>query len=107
MLMQRLLYMWECVCQEPNLFTHAVDAIGPQEVHGLLDQVRPAAVEHPEAQVLQKLGLRGGCIQLSCGTETILCSADGNDRSITVIRSELISEMDFEICFSQLKHLVF
>lgn len=81
----------------PDLFAHAVDAVGPQQVHGLLDQVRPAAVEHPEAQVLQELGLGGGGVQLPGGTETILGSADGNSRSITVIKWELISEMDFEI----------
>lgn len=79
----------------PDLFAHAVNAIGPQQVHGLLDQVRPSAVEHPEAQILQELGLCGGGIQLSRGTETILRSADGNSRSITVMKWELISEMDF------------
>lgn len=81
-----------------DLFAHAVNAIGSQKVHGLLDQVRPSAVEHPEAQILQELGFRRGCVQLSGGTETILGSADGNSRSITVIMWELISEMDFEIC---------
>lgn len=74
----------------PDLFAHAVDAIRPQQVHGLLDQVRPSAVEHPEAQILQELGLCGGCVQLSGGTETILRSADGSSRSITVIKWELI-----------------
>lgn len=82
----------------PDLFAHAVNAIRPQQVHGLLDQVRPSAVEHPEAQILQELGLCGGCVQLSGGTETILRSADGKNRSITVIKWELISEMDFDIC---------
>lgn len=67
-----------CVCREPDLFAHAVDAIGPQQVDGLLDQVRPPAVEHPEAQVLQELGLRGGCVQLPGGAEAILRSADEN-----------------------------
>lgn len=77
----------------PDLFAHAVNAIRPQQVHGLLDQVGPAAVEHPEAQVLQELGLCGGCVQLPGGAETILGSADGNGRSITV---KFISEIDSE-----------
>lgn len=82
----------------PDLFAHAVNAIRTQQVHGLLDQIRPPAVQHPEAEILQELGLRGGCVQLSGGTETILGSADENGRSITVIKWELISEIDFEIC---------
>lgn len=60
----------------PDLLAHAVYAIRPQQVHGLLDQVRPSAVEHPEAQILQELGFRGGGVQLPGGTETILRSAD-------------------------------
>ena len=79
----------------PDLFAHAVNTIRPQQVHGLLDQVRPSAVQHPEAQILQELGLCGGRIQLPGGTETILGSADGNGRSITLIKRELISEIDF------------
>ena len=79
-----------------DLFAHAVYAIRPQQVDGLLDQVRSSTVEHPEAEILQELGLRGGCIKLPGGAETVLGSADGI-RSITVIKWELISEMDFEI----------
>lgn len=86
----------------PDLFAHAVNAIRPQQVHGLLDQVGPSTVEHPEAQILQELGFRGGCVQLSGGTETILGSADGNSRSINVMKWGLISEIDFEICGSPL-----
>lgn len=81
----------------PDLLAHAVNAIGPQQVHSLLDQVRPTAVEHPEAQILQELGLCGGCVQLSGGTEAILGSADRSSRSITLIKTKLMSEMDFEI----------
>lgn len=62
----------------PDLFAHAVNAIRAQQVHSLLDQVCPPAVQHPETQILQELGLRGGGVQLSGGTETILGSADGN-----------------------------
>lgn len=77
-----------------NLFAHAVNAVGPQQIDGLFDQVRPAAVEHPETQILQELGLRGGCIQLPCGAETIFGSADGNGRYIIVTEWGLISEID-------------
>lgn len=76
-----------------DLFAHAVNAVGPQQVHGLLDQVRPAAVEHPEAQVLQELGLRGGCVQLSGGTEAVLRSADGKSRSTTVTKWQRLSDV--------------
>lgn len=74
-----------------HLFAHAVDAIGPQQVHGLLHQVRPSTVEHPEAQVLQELGLGGGSIQLPGGAETVLCSAG---RTLNLFSSE------FSVCFS-------
>lgn len=77
----------------PDLLAHAVDAIRPQQVHSLLHQVGPPAVEHPEAQILQELGLGGRCVQLSGGAETILGSAGGNSRSMTVIRWELIWEI--------------
>lgn len=66
-----------CMCVCPDLFAHAVNAIRPQQVHGLLDQVSPAAVEHPEAQILQELGLCGGGVQLSGGAEAVLGPADG------------------------------
>ena len=84
--------MCVCVCEVSDLFAHAVDAVGPQQVHGLLHQVRPAAVEHPEAEVLQELGLGGGGVELPGGTETILGPAEGN-RSVTVMKRELVSEM--------------
>lgn len=70
----------------PDLFAHAVDAVGPEQVHGLLDQVRPAAVEHPEAEILQELGLRGGGVQLPGGTETILRPADGKKTADPLLR---------------------
>lgn len=60
-----------------DLLAHTVDAIGPQQVDGLLHQVGAAAVEHPEAQVLQELGLGGGSVQLPGGAETVLSSAEG------------------------------
>lgn len=88
-----------------DLFAHAVDAVGSQQVDGLLDQVGASAVEHPESQVLQELGLCGGGVQLPGGAETILRSADGSSRSITVIKWELISEMDFQISrYSSSRH---
>lgn len=77
-----------------HLFAHAVNPVGPQQVDGLLDQIRPAAVEHPEAQILQELGLGGGCVQLPGGAETIFGSADGSGRYIIVTKWGLISEMD-------------
>lgn len=68
-----------CVCTRADLLAHAVDAIGPQQVDRLLHQVGAATVEHPEAQVLQELGLSGGGIQLPGGTKTVLGSAEGRD----------------------------
>ena len=59
-----------CVCLT-NLFTHAVDAVRPQQIDSLLDQVGPATVEHTESQVLEELSLCGCCIQLPGCTEVI------------------------------------
>lgn len=86
----------------PDLLAHAVDAVRTQQVHGLLDQVGSAAVEHPEAQVLQELGLRGGRVQLPGGTKTVLGSVGGNGRIISVM--EFISgKNDSEGKLSQMK----
>lgn len=57
-----------------DLLAHAVYAVRSQQIDCLLDKVSATTVEHPKAQVLQKLGLCGGCVQLSCGTEAIVCS---------------------------------
>lgn len=60
-----------CVCLT-NLFAQAVDAVRPQQIDSLFHQVGPATVEHTEAQVLEELSLRGGCIQLAGSTETVI-----------------------------------
>ena len=67
-----------CLCVCVHLFAHAVDAVRPQQVYGLLDQVSPAAVEHPEAQILQELGLCGGGVQLPGGAEAVFSPVDGD-----------------------------
>lgn len=79
------------------LLAHAVNAIGPQQVDGLFDKVCPSTVEHPEAQILQELGLCGGCIQLPCGTETIFSSVDESGRYIIVTKWGLVPEIDLGI----------
>lgn len=84
-----------------DLLAHAVDAVRPQQVHGLLDQVGSATVEHPEAQVLQELGLCGGRVQLPGCAETVLGSAGGNRRIISVMEFN-----DSEGKLSQMKLLV-
>lgn len=48
----------------------------------MLNQIRPAAVEHPETQVLLELGLGGNCIQLPRGTETVVDPAGGETNSL-------------------------
>lgn len=70
-----------------DLLTHAVYAIRSQQIDRLLDKVSATTVEHPKAQVLQKLGLCGGCVQLSCGTEAIVCS---KKTSKTVMKSDKV-----------------
>lgn len=67
-----------------DLLAHAVYAIRSQQIDRLLNKVSATTVKHSKAQVLQKLGLGGGCVQLSRGTETIVCS---KKTSNTIIKS--------------------
>lgn len=43
----------------PYLVVHAVDPVRPQQIDGLADEIRAAAVEHPETQIEMEL-VRGG-----------------------------------------------
>lgn len=57
-----------------DLLARAVDAVGSQQVDGLLHQVRAAAAEHAEAQVLQELCFSGGSIQSPGGADAVIRS---------------------------------
>lgn len=83
------------VCVRPDLFAHAVNAIRPQQVHRLLDQVSPAAVEHPEAQVLQELGLCGGGIQLPGSAETIFSPADRDEIDDVRLSQSFVEQIQY------------
>lgn len=61
------------------LFAHGVDAIGPQERHRLLHQVCPPTVQHPETQVLLKLGFDGHCVQLPRSEKAVVSPKEGRD----------------------------
>lgn len=63
----------------PYLFAHGVDPIRPQERHRLLHQVGPPAVQHPETQVLLKLGFDGHCVQLPRSTKAVVGPEEGRD----------------------------
>ena len=63
--------MCVCVCVS-HLLAHGVDAIRSEQVHRLLHQVRASAVEHPEAQVLEKFGLGGRGVQFPRRAETVV-----------------------------------
>lgn len=40
------------VCPVAHLIIHGVHPVGAQCIDGLVDQIRPPAVQHPEAQIL-------------------------------------------------------
>lgn len=69
------------------LFAHGVDPIGPQERHCLLHQVRSPTVQHPETQVLLKLGFDGHCVQLSRSTKAIVGPKEGRDDQLVAAAS--------------------
>lgn len=64
----------EGVDRASNLLTHAVDAVGSQQVDSLLHQICASAAEHTEAQVLQELCFSGGSIQSPRGTDAVIRS---------------------------------
>lgn len=67
-----------------HLVVHGVDAVGAQGRNRLVDEVRPPAVEHAEAQVLAELfGSRSG-IQPPEGTEAALGSAQEGRTCVSV-----------------------
>lgn len=57
-----------------DLLARAVDAVGSQQVDGLLHQVGAPAAEHAEAQVLQELCFSGGSIQSPRGADAVIRS---------------------------------
>ena len=61
------------------LFAYGVDPIRPQKRHCLLHQVRPPTVQHPETQVLLKLGFDGHCIQLPRSAKAVVGPKEGRD----------------------------
>lgn len=69
------------------LFAHGVDAVGPQQRHCLLHQVSPSTVQHPEAQVLLKLGFDGHCIQLPRSTKAVVGPKEGRDGQLGAVAS--------------------
>lgn len=71
----------------PYLFAHGVDPIGPQERHCLLHQVRPPTVQHPETQVLLKLGFDGHCVQLPRGAKAVIGPKEGRDGQVGAVAS--------------------
>lgn len=69
------------------LFAHGVDAVGPQQRHCLLHQVSPSTVQHPEAQVLLKLGFDGHCIQLPRSTKAVIGPKEERDGQLGAVAS--------------------
>lgn len=73
-----LIYLLICIIEgvdrASNLLTHAVDAVGSQQVDSLLHQICASAAEHTEAQVLQELCFSGGSIQSPRGTDAVIRS---------------------------------
>ena len=71
----------------PYLFAHGVDPIRPQERHCLLHQVRPPTVQHPETQVLLKLGFDGHCVQLPRSAKAVVRPKEGRDGQLGAVAS--------------------
>ena len=71
----------------PYLFAHGVDPIGPQERHCLLHQVCPPTVQHPETQVLLKLGFDGHCVQLPRSAKAVVGPKEGRDCQLGAVAS--------------------
>ena len=87
-------YLKRHVAWVSNLLTHAVDPIRPEQVDRLLHQVRAAAAEHTEAQVLQELCLSGGGIQFPRGAEAVIRSEGQSTQSDSQHKSTLWSVYD-------------
>lgn len=68
------------VCFGAHLIIHGVHPIGAQGIDGLVDQIRPPTVQHPEAQILLEFLSSSFSIQSPEGTEAAFGSV--KDRRI-------------------------
>lgn len=61
-------------CSVAHLIIHGVHPVGAQCIDGLVDQIRPPAVQHPEAQILLEFLSSSFSIQSPEGAEAALRS---------------------------------
>lgn len=64
----------------PYLVVHAVDPVWPQQINGLADEIRAAAVEHPETQIEMELVRGGFGVKSLKGAEATFRPGDDNRR---------------------------